>query len=564
VNRKTLFLIFLSIIPLVFIRELRDPFILPKSIFVYGFLLFLFISTKKSCALPCKTKLLIFLYLSIGFINIINLYLFLFYKRNYTDFFFMFNLVSILLIISLNEFYRKIKLISIFRALAWAGSIGSLILILQKFKLIKGLWVPSTRVALTSTFGNPNYIAAFLVLTLPLAIELFYSSYKSDRLHLFFIITGLSITKSRAALISLILAFILTSKLKKSKKIVIFTISILLISSLFTGTCKRFLNKDIQQRLLIYLCALKIATKQNILIGGGTKAFKNNFLSAQNEILSTYPELKPYRCIAVQAHNEFLEILCSFGILGLLMFILLIFYFLNCIYSSGLKEAPSLLNSIIAILIFSLFHFPFHRIEILVPVFVFVGYVGLANTPLKSTNSSTLLNKTIIFVLLIIPFIYSIIYIKTSFYLQEAYNAIRHKNYARAQKILSYTLNLDPLNEKLLFALAYTALRAQNFSLSLATFWMIDNFYIDPAIPYNIGLAYLSLRYYTRAIYFFKKAIELYPEYLPALNNLGVCYIKQKNFAKAKAFYIQCIKAGLKSKGIIENLKKLSYITSKN
>ncbi|MCD4740934.1 MAG: tetratricopeptide repeat protein [Desulfobacteraceae bacterium] len=59
----------------------------------------------------------------------------------------------------------------------------------------------------------------------------------------------------------------------------------------------------------------------------------------------------------------------------------------------------------------------------------------------------------------------------------------------------------------------------------------------DRFLQYDIGITYMILDEYTLAERHFKKAIELEPDFMPAMNALGVAYLKQKKWDKA----IECL-----------------------
>lgn len=78
----------------------------------------------------------------------------------------------------------------------------------------------------------------------------------------------------------------------------------------------------------------------------------------------------------------------------------------------------------------------------------------------------------------------------------------------------------------------------------------IDSSFVEAY--FNIGNSYIGLysdnmNQYSkdttleRASYYFQRSIEMYPEYVQAIHNLGVVYEFQGNFKKAKEFYLKAI-----------------------
>lgn len=227
---------------------------------------------------------------------------------------------------------EKIKLL-IIRVILASGVICVLI------AFINSLYFPGLKFNWASPLVNPNLFAGFLLLILPLSINLFLYSKNFLYLTSSIIMTlGLFFTFSRGgwigfliAMIILILALVGLNIKKKLAFIIIFLfiiitftlgISWLFPASHFVERMAFFKNLgDVSfwdwERIYAWQASLDII-KDNPLTGIGPFNFEE-----------IYPYYKPEEAelILAHPHNSFLDLAVSFGILALILFCVILFLF---------------------------------------------------------------------------------------------------------------------------------------------------------------------------------------------------------------------------------------------
>jgi type IV pilus assembly protein PilF len=59
----------------------------------------------------------------------------------------------------------------------------------------------------------------------------------------------------------------------------------------------------------------------------------------------------------------------------------------------------------------------------------------------------------------------------------------------------------------------------------------------DPLLQYDLGLTYMAMKKLDLAVKHFKKAIEIKPDYAPAINSLGTVYLNKKEWDTAIKYF---------------------------
>ncbi len=218
-----------------------------------------------------------------------------------------------------------------------------------------------------STFGNPNFLASFVLLFLPYSLLLFFKA-KGKKENLIsglislVLVLFLGLSGTRSAWLGLLGAgfvfLILSSEFRK-----IFSKKFLKIIPLFfiCGICfycvtltlkegsasapqarisevKQALsiknislqNKEfiqpVHQRLMMWTCALE-SFKNSPLLGAGVNSFQLNFPFCQGRLIAENPSLDRIKMQANAAHNEYLEILFDGGLFSLFAYLVLMIVF---------------------------------------------------------------------------------------------------------------------------------------------------------------------------------------------------------------------------------------------
>ena len=220
-----------------------------------------------------------------------------------------------------------------------------------------------------STFGNPNFLASFVLIFLPYSLLLFLQAKNKKEnlisgfitlvLALFLVISG-----TRSAWIGLIGEFIICVGLSKEfRKIFVNKFLRILILFLIFCACapalvsnlkqsgasvpgarisevKQIINlktfslqsknliQPLHQRLMMWHCAFE-NFKSSPVFGKGINSFQLNFPYCQGKLISKNTALDKIKLQANAAHNEYLEILSDGGLISFLIYVLLWFLFVQ-------------------------------------------------------------------------------------------------------------------------------------------------------------------------------------------------------------------------------------------
>jgi len=250
---------------------------------------------------------------------------------------------------------NKLKISKVFFWITLAGVISSLYALMQVsgFDFLRWEEYPGgTMDRAASTLGQPNYLGSYLIMVIPVSFYLFWTGkniYKKSIFALFTLVelAALVSTYSRAAWLGLAAALALAALLylwQKNRKIFYYFLVVGVLSGflLFFGVASgKFDNQasgslSISSRLksfiqlkdgsagmrtLYYQAALDII-KRNPLIGYG---LDTQFYLFPRYYNPRYPVFESINVYPDRAHNEFLDIFITTGVLGLSAWIFLFF-----------------------------------------------------------------------------------------------------------------------------------------------------------------------------------------------------------------------------------------------
>ncbi len=226
---------------------------------------------------------------------------------------------------------------------------------------------------LTSTFGQPNFLGSFLILTFPLLIAAFKLWLRFWQRILLIVLGFLEIfililTLSRAAWLGflgfIVFLSIIYLYLKKKKKLILFFIVLIILGIslifanknsfnpsknllLFRLTSALDFNSPTAKFRLLYWRAVPEIIKQRPLLGYGQESQYQLFTKYYSPESIVYEEINSH---PDRAHNEILDTLLTTGILGLLSYLFLMGY----VFYRGLKE-KSLLSLVLLSALFAHF-----------------------------------------------------------------------------------------------------------------------------------------------------------------------------------------------------------------
>ena len=345
-----------------------------------------------------------------------------------------------------------------------------------------------------STFGNPNFLSSFLLLTLPLSITFYLSSQiKAEKIYYFTLnlvcLAFIAISQTRSAWIGLfaICLILISSKYfrelllnnKTKISILIAGLAVFLIiwpanktsvdkisdikiasenifknpKNLTLAADRKALNVAYHQRLMGWTCGIE-NLKDNPLLGTGWGSWQLNYASCQGKLLNKYPSLQAqdFRVQSNSAHNIFIETLSQSGFLGFVPYLvflsLVVFGFIKC-YSQGDTKKNLLFFVIFAaclgFLTDSLLNVSF-QIQVVCSVFYFfVGIVVSLNAK-RRINLSEISVKLLFVLMLILLCFFSMKRFNdllASHYSLKGYFAMKGNNYIQADEFFDKSLKIS-------------------------------------------------------------------------------------------------------------------------
>lgn len=262
-------------------------------------------------------------------------------------------------------------------ALIAGGTLVALVALLQwtgfdPFQLLNltGSLQGNTRIRLFSTLGNPNFVAAWLAVILPLAIFMPVASGNSTYgwrgfqiVAVVFLLGAIFAAGSRAPILGFVAAAVwllfCRSRIKLRWMFPVLAVCALLLLL----SPARSLEKTISGRIYIWRIALSHIT-QIPLTGYGPGAFSLRFAQWETDNIRNNPESPdvPFFGFQDHAHNDYLEFLVDYGIVGLCAFFLTLGLMAPLLIRRSLSPLEQGIGaSLIVLLAVAFVDFPLHR-----------------------------------------------------------------------------------------------------------------------------------------------------------------------------------------------------------
>ncbi len=397
-----------------------------------------------------------------------------------------------------------------------------------------------------STLGRRNFAAEFLVVIIPYTFALISLSKKkvekiiySSILSIFLI--HLVFTFTRASYLGFIFSFLVflfllkKIRLPEGKKIAL----IILIIFSITTSAKTFEKGSVKSRILIWKTTFDII-KKNPFMGVGPGNFKINYLKY---CIGKKDVLTPTSENVENVHNDFLEITAETGIIGLFLFLFLLFRIFRTGFCKQTLLTAAILSSISGMLVNSLASFPFKN-----PATLFIFFLNLSFLDLifRRGKYKIKISKKIIFIFFIIysisVFIIDSHAISGNFYysLNKKYEKI---NPSFALKMGKKSIMENPYNYKPYFICGRIYLSAGKIKEAIEYFKESEKLYpyLD-TLQNNIGIAYFKAGNYQMAERHFLISLRINKNRPETYNNLGSLYLETGNIDKGIEFFEKAVK----------------------
>ncbi|MDD5015029.1 MAG: O-antigen ligase family protein [Atribacterota bacterium] len=504
----------------------------------------------------------------------------------------------LLYFIIVNNIYDERKIYRIIGAVIIVGTLFGIYGILQYNGIDFLFWIGNYgRGKVFGLFGNAGYFSEYLILPLPIAVSLFLvTKNKIIKLLLLFGILAMGsavvLTFTRTPYLALGISFIVmgffffVSKgknfFKENKKIfIILLIIIILITVLFTistslskkdtiiskikerASIAQIVNEFSAGRRTAIWRYASLMIKDHPWLGSGIGTFKYNTLRYQAKFFDQGDNraLYPYG-VADKTHNEYLQLGAELGIIGLIIFIWVIFTYFNYGLKILKREKEryrqgviiGLMGSVIVFLVDSIFWFPLHHsftnflFWLCLGLLVVMGlkedeavYKSKPNKKIISTKNDIYQFKPLLFICIILlaavlstfmsrPFIARI-------YWYDGFKEIKKENWNEAIKKYEEALSWDPYLGEVYYDIGKILQNKELYGVAGEYLEKAEKYIDHPDLPLDLAIIYLKSGMLDEAAIKLKQAISYQPDeksMLPLYAELGNTYLQLKRYKPAE------------------------------
>ena len=444
----------------------------------------------------------------------------------------------------------------------------------------------------TGMFSNPARYANYLIILLPFCVTTYWflpTEFKFSNflrcfsaIVLLFAILILPATFTRSAWLGVFTSFCLLFFYKYQAKVInLLKQKMVLIAILLFGIFGSILLYKIKPvsamgRLLVWEVSYDII-KENPITGIGYGNFENKYALYQAKYFSSNTKdlVKINQADVIRyPYNIFLQILCEQGIIGFIVFLILLYsIFHKFLFSTKwikntivIFTTRTLLACIVSVLVSGFSSYPFDILPVLITLYIFLGtlsgiYPNCIFCKVIPFNNSILKFTGIIFLSASI-FAFYTVYVKFKAYKDWKSYDFKDKNIIKLieiEKILNSDIDfIDFYSSKLLYEKRYTEV--------IKTLDSYNYMMIYPSFYLNKAEAYVATKQYDKAEVNFKIAVNMIPNRFTSKYLLAKFYFQTKKFQKAinLSNEILSMRVKIPSPAINEIVKKTKTILKKS
>ncbi len=295
---------------------------------------------------------------------------------------------------------------------------------------------------------------------------------------------------------------------------------------------------SVQDRLELWSKTNKLI-KEKPFVGHGLASWKIKILKEGNENLRSKDQLTFYQ----RPHNDYLWILSENGIIGLLIYVLILVFFYKYLFKelkvsdNGIRHIyPLIFLGFTGYLVFSFFSFPKERIDHL--IFLIIAFSIILNNKLKKSIHIKTYWLIPILLILIGFSIISINRIIGESQIKKVYAAKEVNNWNKviyeACKIPQKIYVIDPVSTPVAWYIGNANFNLKNYDKAFEyykTAYSINPYHIH--ILNNLGICYVVKGDLEKALKTFEEALNISPDYIEALMNKCAVLYSKKQFLKA-------------------------------
>ncbi|HOK39929.1 MAG TPA: O-antigen ligase family protein [bacterium] len=425
----------------------------------------------------------------------------------------------------------------------------------------------------SSTFGNKNFFAGYLIMIIPLCFYFIFSEKNKKKIIIFTLIFFLNffaliITYTRGAYVGFFSAILLILILNINYFIKNYKYLFLSVILIFLILIILIFNFELLPRLKEAIISIfSFSTGTNLmrvtiyksffraiiakpLFGVGVGTFQYTMPFFRDELFS----LKGMTVNEDHAHNEIIEIGGEEGIIGLGLFL----WFFVIIYFLAIKKIIKTRNNELKILIISLLasitayfvHNLFSiDLRIVSTSVLFYFLIGLIICLIKEKEISIKINYQKIMIIIIIP-----ISIYLSYFLFSIY---------KAQKLLQISTSYERSDSVFIDETGKHSEKIRNDKLIEIYKKVIENNKYCLDAKYKLASAYYRNNYFDEALKEYKEILYYAPRYCQTFFNISLIYFMKKNNEQInkrrnlyEALYYQMLAADMEFSS--KNFKQLS------
>jgi len=425
----------------------------------------------------------------------------------------------------------------------------------EKIKIIIYIWVFSSTLACFcgigqylldgipySTFGNKNIFSAFIVLTLPVITALLFNK-KNSVLWCWAVIIhllALAATDSRGALLGGLMGFFLFLLLVISRRKIIMGlclgVSFLLIIVSFQGSLLDVFISDI--RFFIWQGTWEMIKSSPFLGVGGGLFFLRFSLFCPSDYY--------FQDVAVDAtrhaHNEFLQIWAETGIVGLILFLSVVVFFLYQIMYRVKREEnreialliKGIISGLVALLVHNLLSMNFRMPTSFIWFYLILGLVYGCYTK-KEVIIPHKRAYWFIFLYFLLFYFLTFKPLLAQYYFRKGVTMRSEQKLKEAVSCYQKALKWDPSSVRVQYRLAFTLAALKDYEGAYQLYDQIIR--IAPgyaSIFHNIGIVSMRQRKFQEAVDYFKRGLALNPYDLLSRQALISAYTELRRQKEAK------------------------------
>jgi hypothetical protein len=290
-------------------------------------------------------------------------------------------------------------------------------------------------------------------------------------------------------------------------------------------------------RMLIWKSTL-LLIRESLLFGNGFGAFgaRYNFYQATYFCINRSSQFENLAANSKVAFNEFLQITADFGIIGLLLFLFVIYHFFRgCLSLPYPYKIYSISIGIVFLISFS-FSYPFRSVNlhglliVALPLLTFLF-------PSKKISVGRYLKIGLLFCLclgLVFNGVWIYKQVKARMIWNNAFEAVLENDYDNAVTLCKKIDNLD-YDPNFLYFYGSVLLEKQELQLALTVFKKAELLMADNDLYLNIGDCYTLMGNKTMAINYYKLSNMVVPHKLLPKFKLFEIYIKYGDFVNGYA-----------------------------